>query len=294
MKKTVLLAGALLALTFCVNGQVLNGGFEDWTTTGNYMEPNGYLTPNPMTAATSYPVQRSSDHFPTNVGSYSLRLENDISLLPTDGFGIALQNSSGSMNNGPGPGFPITGHPNSLTGYYKFEPQNGDTLMILIILYSNGFPVTANQFSSTVAQANWTSFSIDIPTYTSADSASILMAAYNAAGPPDQYWPHGNSVLYVDNLNFDALINGTNEIEAQSPIEVFPNPSAQNIVLNYTENNGVLLGASLYDDNGKMVVEKTFSKTTILDVSNLSHGNYLLKVTSGNTLISEQKVVVIH
>ncbi len=182
-------------------------GFEQWNNMGSYMDPQGFATPNLLVTGAFYPVTRSTDHYPVSVGNYSIRIESNISLMPAiDAFGLALQNTSNNILDGPSPSFPITGHPTSLTGYYKYAPQNGDTMRIQIVLYSNGEGVTYNELLSTATVSDWTSFNLPLPAYTFADSATIILASYNCNGPYPAYSPHGNSVLYVDNLNFDYPI----------------------------------------------------------------------------------------
>jgi PKD repeat protein/photosystem II stability/assembly factor-like uncharacterized protein len=187
-----------------------NFGFEQWNDMGSYMVPQGYATPNTYATGTFYPVTRSTDHYPASVGNYSIRIESNISLLPgeehPDAFGVVLQNKSNSVADWPGPAFSITGHPTSLTGYYKYAPQNGDTMRITLVLYLNGEVVSYNAFLSTATVSNWTSFILPLPVYTSADSGTIILASYNADGGAPEFIPYGNSVLYVDNLNFDNLI----------------------------------------------------------------------------------------
>jgi PKD repeat protein/photosystem II stability/assembly factor-like uncharacterized protein len=188
-----------------------NFGFEEWTDKGDYLEPQSFATTNIFSPGTFYPVTRSDDHYPLSVGNYSIRLESKPSLIDsTYAYGVVLQNSSNIIYNGPGPSFPITGHPTSLTGYYKYFPQNGDTMHIEIGLYKNGEGISNNVFLSTSAATNWTSFNIPLPAYISADSGTILFATYNCNGPTEEYRPYGNSVLFLDNLNFDVLITGEN------------------------------------------------------------------------------------
>jgi hypothetical protein len=292
MKKLIFIA--CISWGAAAVAQIPNNGFENWTNMGNYMEPEGYLTPNSMTPGPGYPVTRSTDHFPASVGSYSMRIESNTSLLPDGGYGVVLQNSSGVMNDGPGKGFPITGHPTSLTGYYKFDSQNGDTLGIGIRLYLGGIPVASGEFISDVSQSNWTSFSIPISSYINADSAGFIFSTYYAAGPPPEYMPHGNSVLYLDNINFDNLITaGVNEL-TQEELSVQPNPANTELSVSIPESMNVS-EVKLFDILNREVASQEVSAAAPLsfDVSHCPNGMYFIRALS-NEQTHERKIFIRH
>ena len=285
--KTKQLLTAILLFAFSANSfsQIPNSGFEVWTNFGNYYKnPNNWFTTNSTSFGSFYPVTRDTSHYPTTVGNYSMRIESKPSLLPG---GEAL----GAVSTGTGfnltPDFPITGHPNSLTGYYKYAPQNGDTMLILIALFNNTTLVAAGALETTIAAANWTSFNIPISSYSNANSAKIYIGAYNISGPPPQYVPYGNSVLYVDNLNFDTLIvAGIFENNKADEIALYPNPSTGKFTI------GVTGDLEIYNTLGEKIVEqKLTADKTEIDLSNQAKGIYFVKVRCGDN-ISTQKIVI--
>ena len=224
MRTTIKLFTAVSLVFIITEGfsQIPNNGFENWTNFGNYMDPNSWYTTNSTSSGTFYPVTRDTSHYPVTVGSYSLRIESRPSLLPG---GEALGASSTGSGFNLTPDFSITGHPNSLTGYYKFVPQNGDTLDILIVLFNNSTIAATGIFQTTTPAPNWTPFSIPISNYSTANNAKIYLGAYNISGPPPQYVPYGNSVLNIDNLNFDSFISDvpSNNI-ITNMVHTYPNP----------------------------------------------------------------------
>lgn len=293
MKKFTIILTVLFAIMFKANAQIPNSGFEDWDTYPNYLEPMDFLTSNSYASTSFYPVTRSTDHYPSDIGNYSIRFENNTILLPNiDGFGFVLQNSSYVLLDGPAASFPIIGHPGSLTGYYKYSPQ-GDTMRILVVLYSNGVAVTGNSFTSSDTTADWTSFTIPIPSYVTADSGSILIAAYNADGYPPEYQPRGNSVLYVDNLNFDNLITSTQSQSIKKTLfNLFPNPASDVIVLNidYTKNSDVLL--NVYNLIGELVrSEKLNTNQEKINIGNLNNGVYMVEIKTTEWM-EKQKLII--
>jgi hypothetical protein len=133
MKKFTIILTILFAMTIATNAQIPNSGFEDWITVGIYEDPTEWATYNSYSTGSFYSCTKSTDHYPASVGNYSIRLENNTSLTQmTGGWGMAMTDT---MAYPLQPSFPIVGHPNSLCGYYKYNPLNNDSLYIRIMLF---------------------------------------------------------------------------------------------------------------------------------------------------------------
>jgi hypothetical protein len=285
----ILLLAIVTANTF---GQIPNSGFENWTTVGSYMDPDGWKTNN--SGATSfYTITRANDSYPTSVGIYSIRIESNPSLMsnPAEALGVTM---SGTTISVPLPAFPITGHPTSLTGYYKFAPLNGDTMRISIILYNGGTAVSNGSFNSTSSVSSWTSFSIPLSSYATADSAHIILASYNCIAAPPQSVPYGNSVLYVDNLNFDNLITvGIADLNKTDYLSIYPNPFS---TLTTLQIDNHLHNATLTVDNcfGQTVkeVKNISGQTVALSRDNLPSGLYFIRLTQDSKVITTNKILI--
>lgn len=280
-------------MAISIKAQIPNNGFENWTNMGSYMEPQGYLTPNSL-ATSFYPITRSTDHYPASIGNYSIRLENKPSLLPNaDALGLVLQNNTNVLMDGPGVSFPITGHPTSLTGYYKFIPLNGDTMRLQVMLFKNGSQVSDAALTSSVTVSTWTSFSISLPPYISADSCSILMASYNCDGPPPSYVPHGNSVLYIDNLNFDYLLSSVFEQNSKTKsFKLYPNPASDvvNLDINKTYKTSRII--NIYNVMGELMRTESLQEDQYqINTSQLSNGIYTLEIKSEEGF-EQQKFII--
>jgi hypothetical protein len=198
MKTKLIFITMLTIICLSANAQIPNSGFENWTIVGGYEDPTGWGTANSLSTGSFYAVTKSTDNYPIMVGNYSVRIESDTALSNhsiLSGLGLALTGNFAQ----PHPVFKIIGHPTSLTGYYKCTPQNSDTIRIGITLYLNGTAVSSGALFTTSSVPSWTAFNIPLSTYTSADSGHIFLGSYYTI-------PQGNSVLYVDNLNFDTLI----------------------------------------------------------------------------------------
>ncbi|MCF8295104.1 MAG: T9SS type A sorting domain-containing protein [Bacteroidales bacterium] len=273
-------------------GQIPNQGFENWISAGSYNDPESYKTTNFLMIGSFHPVTRSTDHYPSSIGNYSIRLESQSS---TQGaVGLAVQ--SDDIMNGLKPTFPIVGHPGVFTGYFKFTPQNGDTLLVLASLYKNGVEVSTAAFIYDLPQNDWASFSVPFPEYIEADSGAIMLSSYLfqfAGGGGQPPLPNGNSILYVDNISFDSLITTIQELPANQSFSacIYPNPAQESITI---ETTGIHTFFKLYDITGRIAGEIDLkNESTNFNISHLQPGIYL--ATFRNTqgiLIKKEKVII--
>lgn len=287
MRKFTIVLTVLIAMTITTNAQIPNSGFENWTTVGSYENPNGWVNCN-GNGGTGYPVTKSTDHFPVNVGNFSIRMENFT-------FGATGCATYGFANSVPyigynGASFPITGHPNNFCGYYKFMPQKNDTMTIACGLYLNGAMVAYATLSTTNTVSNWTSFTIPFSSYTTADSASIGLGAFYSLGTNPTI--QGNSVLFVDNLSFDNLITSVNEsVSVNSSFSLYPNPAFDIITLNIDNNNSDLI-LNIYNVMGTLIKSELLKQNQrLINIGYLSNGIYMTEITS-KEWTGKQKLII--
>ncbi len=279
----------LMVFTAFTIAQIPNAGFENWTSYGNYEDPDGWATMNSFTPSYFNSCSKNTDHYPTNVGNYSIKIENNTSLTQmTGGYGMVITDI---MAYPLQPSFPIIGHPTSLHGYFKYFPQNGDALWIQIIMFKNGANVFNEQFTHSAQTSTWTPFEITFPNYTDADSATIIMAAFHPTGPTDP--PNGNSVLMVDNLNFDSPISSINEKQNNIIISnIFPNPANTFIEISINNNENQYTYIDIIDITGKICKTVSTNLNNIkININDLKSGVYFLR-TSNNSLTETRKLMV--
>jgi hypothetical protein len=210
-------------------------------------------------SGTYCPVQRSEEHFPEGLGQYSIRISNDTALWnsgaePTSWLGWGIVFSS-KLNDRPL--FPVQGRPKSFCGYYRFQPENGDTLNLRAFLYSNGQEIAMAHFRSDEISNGWLPFRayFNDTNYLSVDSARITLSSANE--PKDgSKGPLGNSVLWVDNLSFDSLLTAIpSRIAASSGTPVFGWDAGGKLVLRRKENltnENARIG--LFDLSGRLLL----------------------------------------
>ena len=273
---TYFLLGATIA-----TAQIPNSGFENWVSAGNHLNPVGWWTANDsITSGNQFPATRSTDHYPEAIGNYSIRLENNIDLLPhVTAFGITW---TGDYSGNNYPAFVVSGHPTSLCGYYRFQPLNNDTMEIHIRMYKNGVDIAGGSYKSSETSNDWSSFCIPFNAYTEVDSARIMiLSCYNNDAP----LPYGNSVLYMDNLSFDGLIvDGMDAVASRQPLEFYPNPSASQITISLPQV-GKDAKVSMFNLQGKCVLQQAvFDSNSSIDIRHLKAGIYFVQVQSEHCL----------
>ncbi|MCF8464618.1 MAG: T9SS type A sorting domain-containing protein [Flavobacteriales bacterium] len=296
--KTTLLFSSALAFAFAIGqctAQIPNSGFEDWTQDGNYFTPDDWVTTLQGQPGPYFPVTRSADHFPSNVGMYSLRLENDPSFVPLGGgYGMAI---TGSFNFPFEPAFPIAGNPTNLYGYYKYNSVNEDTAFIKVVLFNNGVEVNSGNLLDDAlvvmsSVAEWTSFNLQLDPYSAADSATIWISAFYPSSMTDL--PNGNSVLYVDNLSFDGLISSVDNQVADEMLKVYPNPANDVFTLSKETLNIEDGLVQIHSMAGVLMLSEQLQKDEQrIDVSKLANGCYVVSVV-GTEIHSKLKLVVEH
>ncbi|MEI6062851.1 MAG: T9SS type A sorting domain-containing protein, partial [Bacteroidota bacterium] len=138
----------------------------------------------------------------------------------------------------------------------------------------------STRVSHTLTVSDWTSFNVAIPSYVSADSGKITLGAYFAN---DQYrMPHGNSVLYVDNLSFDHLITSIGQAEAgDGTFRLYPNPASDMITLKSAKVPNVEAILNIYNGIGESVhMERIWQNQQNIHIGDLSNGVYWLEIRS--------------
>ena len=311
MKTIVVLLLIVLALP--MYAQIPNGGFEDWQTVEGIEIPaapwvTNNLQKKPLGVAFN-PVTKSTDHYPANVGSYSVRLENNIAYHSESGellpyWACSYGYTTAAFFPGyAGPVFPVTGHPDSLCGYYKFMPQNNDTMAISVGLYYQGELVTFATYYNTATVSSWTSFSIPLPAYTQVDSAQIGFSAfYVGMGLPKG--PYGNSVLYIDNVIFKSTVSALEtDGDAVNPVKFslaqnYPNPFNPVTQIGYTLAHATPVQLEVFDLLGRKVAtlldteQPAGQHRVTFDGSQFSAGVYLYRLQAGSFTQTRKLVLI--
>ena len=158
-----------------------------------------------------------------------------------------------------------------------------DTCPIAFFTFSNAglwVQVTASATNTSQYQWDWgngISFQSNSPnaiyTYPEPGVYPLTLTVVNALGC---------SISYTDTLRL--LPNLINEDKAQKPM-VYPNPASSQLTLYWTETAKSPIEAELTDLSGKIVGTLCLEeKKSIIDVSNISNGSYVIRLRSGPAL----------
>ena len=296
MRKFTIILTVLIAMTITSNAQIPNGGFEAWV---NYVDSGDcntphfvYQTPDMWKGSLGtncllylYSIEKNNESYPAGTGQFSMKIQTDTA---DDVRGLA---AIATGNQSPmAPAFPITGHPTSLTGYYKFLPLNGDTMNIVIVLFQSGAMVAGGTLTGTATISNWTSFNVPISAYTTADSALIFLASFNLTGGT---LPHGNSALYIDNLNFDNLITSVSEQTSENTtFSLYPNPASDIVTLNIGNTNNADLTLNIYNVIGTLVKSEMMKQNQQqINIGDLSNGIYMVTIKSKDLTVNHRLII---
>lgn len=268
-----------------------NGDFENWNNISND-DPIDWFTSNISYAPYMlFPVSKTTD---AQNGNFAIRLEN---LSFSNGLATAYALCGPQGQNGPAPGFAVSGRDSVFEGYYKFFPQNGDTGQIGIMYFYQGSQVGWGFSIITDTAANYTHFSAPIgfnPGFLGTpDSAAVFMLPFVGGSNP-----HGNSVLFVDNLSLIAPTVSLHKLEdVNNMVSLFPNPAKEMVTVQCNLKQVSDITISIIDAAGNELAAIT-QKGTVntvnmipIDLTNFENGVYLIKVKTGTSLEIKKLII---
>lgn len=278
MKKPLLLSTMLLTMAFATKAQIPNNGFEEWTTVGGHEDPNGWATMNGFSGTSFNSCTKSTDHYPTGIGQYSVRLENNTALGQfTGGYGAIVTEAFTYPFQ---PSFPVSGNPTSFHGYFKYTSLNADRAWVKLVLFLNGAIVADESYvSEAQSYSEWTPFEIQLDNYGDADSATIMLFAFYPESQTDG--PNGNSVLWVDNLSFNSPITSVAEPMSRTSFTLYPNPAVNHVTLSLDNTYGDGHTVTVYSMLGSALrSEAVRGDRHQIDLSALPSGIYMVELRS--------------
>jgi len=295
MKKiTTISAFFILYLSVCA--QIPNSSFETWNNMGAYLNPDQWGTMNNTTAVGS--VFTATQGTPGNPGSYFLKLTSKtVGAAVVNG--IAVSGILDSTTMQPRSGFAFSQQPASFTGSWQhmISGNSQGSISITLTKWNSGTHVrevvaTANQTLSGMAMS-WASFSIPF-SYVSVnipDSCIIFLKASGAS-------PVNGDYLWVDKLSFVGTAAGVETHPSIfSDLAVFPNPSSENISVDFTLSKVQKVKIQMIDLNGKLIKEADLGSINgtskySLNINGIAKGSYFIHVIAEDG--TETKKIVIN
>jgi hypothetical protein len=270
-KFLISLIAFLVGVIMTTNAQIINSGFENWTS-GN---PDGWATSNIFPAGLINIIQTSDNHS----GSYAL-----CGLVVK--FGDVLVGPV--VQSGPlATGFPVSERYHSFDLYYKFTGAGGDKFSVNVGLEKAGNHIAQGAVALPFNIPTYTHLIVPL-TYNTSDVPDLAVIQISITGPVTGPDVHAGSVMFIDDLSFSLSTGIENIYTLDLNGKCFPNPASDivNIPLNESVSGEIAL--NVFDVFGKEVMEMggpslQHDKNVIqLSVKELSSGMYFYSIHGKN------------
>ena len=315
MKKTLVLLAALLTVSFAWAQQLPDGGFENWKKDGPNYEGNYYdelgdpfwktlnmlstLEPEMGTGPIVVFKEEGKRGSCPRMVSGSLQLGNKPIFLPgvVGSFTVDIKNQTAHF------GRPYTGMPESLKGYMKYAPVNGDSAAIFVEVYTtkDGQRKMVGRVEQRFfnAMPTWTEFDLPIryriEDDEEIDSICVLFVSSAGYNCDDLFECKGQvgSTLMVDGCRFvidgndpgapdanlpeneDKPLIVANETVDMLNVRAYPNPATD--VLNVVVEENAQL--TIFDQAGRVLLQQAVvAGENALNIANLKAGFYTYRV----------------
>ncbi len=201
------------------------------------------------------------------------------------------------------PAFPLFHQPFTLNGFFKYFPENNDSLTINITTFNNGTTIGTGRFACDSMVADYTPFVIPIQYNLSQlvpDSGFLEIL-------PTADTVNGISRFFIDALSFDGFANADTVIidaietaEGQlNPVSIkaYPNPANEfmNIELWNTEKGSFI---SILNMNGQTLFSQQLHETQSgtcekirLELNDYKSGIYIINYSGRQTAVSGKFIV---
>ncbi|MCX6285862.1 MAG: T9SS type A sorting domain-containing protein [Bacteroidetes bacterium] len=84
---------------------------------------------------------------------------------------------------------------------------------------------------------------------------------------------------------------GIGDDEQESSINIFPNPASSSVTISLSDPSQILTTLNIYTIRGEKIREVNFNRQTVLDISSLTSGLYILKFNSDGHIIHKRLMV---
>jgi hypothetical protein len=279
-----------------------NADFENWASG----EPNDWNTSNTTVLFTQFTTVIRETNSPQH-GTSSARLQTvtqtvfplgSVSIpgiLTLGVLNIDYVNQTASLTGGA----PFTGVPQSMTGYYKYQPTTLDSCYLGFGLFRwyNGTRDTIGYSYVTIGAltTEWTAFEVPLnyQMWETPDTMNVVFLASNAMDG----LPHGGTKLWVDNL---ALVYGNVSIEGISfpaDFKLYADGEQHQLIVHPDLAQQLPVEMSIYSIDGHILLHQTtlMKETELkLNIENLAIGTYIFRANVPGEKPFARKFSVLH
>jgi hypothetical protein len=300
--KLSIIGSLFTSLTFAQE-QMQNPGFEVWENFGTATsEPENWSslkTADALASQAPVVIERAEGR----QGGFSVRLENKLVL------GIS---ANGLLTNGrvhadfdPELGYvytkadddrwntPFVSRPDSLVGWYKFAPVDGDKGKVEVFLHKTGncrIPenesnpnqlVASARYDILTAQSQWTRFSVPF-NYTSTDSPEYILSVVTSG---DSTQAVVGSVAYFD--DFELVYNPVSLDEYSNVERIKVYQKGESLIIDNIEQPIVY---EVYDALGRKVIASTTTLENNCSLHLKESGLYLVKLANASSVVTRKVI----
>jgi hypothetical protein len=283
MKQKLLILIALAFSTFAANAQILNSGFENWSTT----EPSSWVTTNGLmilgnTQSVFKTIDAHSDSFACEMRSTIVTNKPPGVFVPDYVGSIFIGKQIGIQSIR---GMKYNNKPSNFEFWYKYSSTTGDTATGLIMLtkfnptLSKTDTIAIGFFMNSANASSYTKATVNL-TYLSAASPDTAVVVFSAITP---FSKNAGSIFKIDDMAFTGGNVGMNEQNNNIDFTLFPNPSNGESIISFS-NVQSEINLGIYDLQGKEILNNTYhhqSKIVVL-TNQLHSGVYLIKVANAS------------
>ena len=273
MKKIYLFIFSVAMSTVAFSQALPNPGFENWTSQGSYDDPDNWNTLNSTTSTFGVITVQQATGADVHSGSYAIKMIT-LSVLGQNANGLATTGTINIVGQTVGGGLPYTLRPDSITGWYKCDPQGADFGFIDFTLFAANGTDTVGfaKFHTPSAQVStYTYFSVGL-TYYNANTPAIARCVMSSSEGVSSVL---NSVLIIDDLALVFNPSGIREpVFGKSTVRYKSSTGRLTVV------TGSHAKISVIDMTGKKVFENTVEAgSTGFTLASLLPGLYIYRFT---------------
>jgi hypothetical protein len=287
MKKLFLLSMFAFLFSVTLIAQIVpNGGFETWTIIGS---PENWYANNIPTVYTTV-TQSSTAHS----GSSSV-MGTVVSYLTSSVAGPVIQSGTSAT------GFAVSQRYKTVTGYYQFNPLQGDKLGFNFILYKSNNAIAVGAALITASASSWTQFNVDF-NYLTNDVPDNCILQILIIGPGTGSDYHPGSYFLIDDLDLtgtNTSVTDKNSVPVKLSLEQnYPNPFNPSTKIKYDLPEMSFVNLKVYNAIGKEVaslvnsVIPAGSHEVLFDASGLNSGVYFYTLKTGNNFVHTKKMIL--
>ncbi|OWY20340.1 T9SS C-terminal target domain-containing protein [Sphingobacteriales bacterium UPWRP_1] len=295
MKTVWLFLLLLICFEFTYAQDIPNPGFENWVQYGGYKDPEGWFTINSLTVLGGLVTVTQATGADAHSGQYAMRLRSG-SIFGQVAPGIAATGSINPTTQDIDGGVPYTQRPLGFSGWYKYEPQAGDTATIAVN-FTRWNPATQQTedvgecfFFETQTVGTYTQFWAPVTYFSEEQPDTMVIVILSSSGEA----PVANSTLYVDDLAFNFEPLGLGNLPQAVLTPVYPLPAAGSCNINNAY--GAATAMQIANQNGQEVLRLPLAPgINRIDLETLPSGLYYYRLTGANNQgAAVGKLPVIH